>query len=113
MCFQQSIAVDIGERRGEVKHLVFGKVKRIPEILELDARVLNEEVQVLSLQLIQPCELVLELIDLSHSATSVLVEKDFGLAPVNAQLCPERLDGGFQVAQLALAVLLLIGEPIT
>ena len=50
--FKQGIAVYVGKGRRKLKHLILREVQRIPQFLELDTRIFDEEVHVLALQLV-------------------------------------------------------------
>lgn len=66
--------------------------------------------QILPLELVQPCELILKLVDLAQATTAVRVEERFALATVDAKLLPERLDRCPQADEVLLTVLLLVGK---
>lgn len=112
MGLQKSITIDIGKGRRELEHLVLAEVQCIPQLLKLDASVFNKQVEVLALQLVQPCQLILKLVDLPDAAATVRVEEGLGLALINSKLDPERFNSRPKLLQLPLPALLLLREPV-
>lgn len=66
--------------------------------------------EVLSLELVQAGQLIVELVDLPDTAATVGIQERLALRLVDAQLFPQGLDGILEVTQALLPVLLLTIE---
>ena len=80
--------------------------------MKLNASILHEKMQILSLQFVQALELVFEFVDLTNTAATVGVQEWLRLRLLNAELLPKRLDRSLQIAKLLLAVLFFVRQAI-
>ena len=93
MGLEKRIAVHIREGWGELEHLVLGHVQSIPQLLKLATRILDKQVEILSLELIQAGQFIVKLVDLSNTTATVGIQERLALRLVNTQLLPQGLNG--------------------
>jgi hypothetical protein len=85
---QKSVRKDIGERRRKFEHLLLGKVQAVPELLELEPSIFDEEVKILVLELSEAGKLIFEFVDLSKAASSVGSQELFALGLIDTKAVP-------------------------